>query len=129
MEAEQPNVAQFKELVKNPNDGPVVMLNLLKFKTEGGAASYARYAEEVDRFLKDVGGIITYMGKMKELLIGHETWDAVILVQYPSRKAYLRMVNDPDYLEIHKYREAAIDRSVLYATDEMDGRELFTLGT
>ncbi len=94
-------------------------------RQNAGAASYARYAKKVDRFLKDVGGTVTYMGKMNELLIGHETWDAIILVQYPSRKAYLKMVNDPDYLKIHKYRAAAIDRSVLYAIDEMDAQELF----
>lgn len=126
MKTEQPNIEQFKELAKAPNEGPVVMLNLLKFKPEGGLASYARYAEESDKFLRGVGGKAVYLGKMKELLIGHETWDVVILVQYPSRKAFLKMTNNPDYLEILKYRTAAIERSVLYATDEMGARELLS---
>ena len=127
MEEEKPNIEQFKELLKNTNEGPVVMLNLLKFKPEGGLASYARYAKEAGKFLRNVGGKATYIGKMKELLIGYQTWDAVILVQYPSRKDYLRMINNPDYLEIHNYRATAIERSVLYATDEMGIRDLLSV--
>jgi hypothetical protein len=48
--------------------------------------------------------------------------------QNPSRKAYLKIINNPDYLEIHKYRIAAIERSVLYVTDEIGVRELLSGG-
>jgi len=126
MEAEQPNIEQFKNLLKNPNEGPVVMLNLLKFKPEGGLASYGRYAQEVEKFMTEVGAKMIFLSKASELLIGHETWDVVMLVQYPSRKAFLKMTTNPEYLEIHKYREAAIERSVLYATDEMSAHELLS---
>jgi uncharacterized protein (DUF1330 family) len=126
MEAEQPNIEQFKKLMKNPSDEPVVMLNLLKFKPEGGLASYGRYAMEVQKFMTEVGAKMIFLSKACELLIGHETWDVVMLVQYPSRKAFLKMTTNPEYLEIHKYREAAIERSVLYATDEMSVRELLS---
>jgi uncharacterized protein (DUF1330 family) len=122
----QSNVDQFKELLKNSNDGPVVMLNLLKFKPNGGLASYARYAKEADKFVAGAGGKMIYLGKAKELLNGAETWDVVMLVQYPSRKAFLEMANNPEYLKIHEYREKALDRAVLYATDEMGFRELIT---
>ena len=126
MEAEQPNVDQFKKLMKNSNEEPVVMLNLLKFKPEGGLASYGRYAQEVQKFMTEVGAKMIFLSKANELLIGHETWDVVMLVQYPSRKAFLKMTTNPEYLEIHKYREAALERSVLYATDGMGTRELLT---
>jgi uncharacterized protein (DUF1330 family) len=120
------NVDQFKELLKNSNGGPVVMLNLLKFKARGGAASYARYAKEADKFVAGVGGKMIYLGKANELLNGNETWDVVMLVRYPSRKAFLKMANDPEYLKIHKYREEALEHAVLYATDEMGFREIIS---
>jgi uncharacterized protein (DUF1330 family) len=126
MEAEQPNIEQFKKLSNNPNGGPVVMLNLLKFKPEGGLASYGRYAQEVEKFMTEVGAKMIFLSKANELLIGQETWDAVMLVQYPSRKAFLKMTSNPEYLEIHKYREAALERSVLYATDKMSARDLLS---
>ena len=100
MEAEQPNIEQFKKLSNNPNGGPVVMLNLLKFKPEGGLASYGRYAQEVEKFMTEVGAKMIFLSKANELLIGQETWDAVMLVQYPSRKAFLKMTSNPEYLEM-----------------------------
>ena len=118
------NQDQFKELLKNPNDGMVVMLNLLKFKAQGGRESYARYAREANKFVEDIGGKILFLGKPKELLNGDETWDVLMLVQYPSRKAFLTMANNPEYLKIHSFREEALERAVLYAIDEMTFREL-----
>jgi len=126
MEAEQPNIEQFKKLSNNPNGGPVVMLNLLKFKPEGGLASYGRYAQEVEKFMTEVGAKMIFLSKANELLIGQETWDVVMLVQYPSRQAFLKMTSNPEYLEIHKYREAALEHSVLYATDKMSARDLLS---
>jgi len=118
------NQDQFKELLNNPNDGTVVMLNLLKFKAEGGRESYARYAREANKFVGDIGGKVLFLGKPKELLNGDETWDVLMLVQYPSRKAFLTMASNPEYLKIHSFREEALERAVLYATDEMTLREL-----
>jgi uncharacterized protein (DUF1330 family) len=127
MEAEKPNMDQFKALFKNPGTEPVFMLNLLKFKQEGGWASYARYSREVETFLKGVGGEMMFMVKPNELLIGQETWDLAMLVKYPSRKDYLSMVNNPGYQAIHKYRAEAVERSVLYASDEMSAEQLLAM--
>ena len=119
------NEDQLKEFEQNPSEGPVVMLNLLKFKADGGLASYAQYTKKVAPFLSGVGAEMIYLGKAKELLQGSETWDAVMLVRYPNRKALLEMSNNPGFQEIHKYREEGLERAVLYATDEMSVRELF----
>ena len=45
-------------------------------------------------------------------------------VRYPSRKAFLNMANDPEYLKIHIFREEALEDAVLYATDEITPRDL-----
>jgi uncharacterized protein (DUF1330 family) len=124
MEVDDLNVLQVNVLMENHNEEPVVFMNLLKFKVEGGLASYARYAMEADKYLRAVGGKAIFMGQPKELLIGHETWDALILVRYPSRKAYMSMIDNPGYQDVHKYRAAALDRSVLYAIDEMSPQKL-----
>jgi uncharacterized protein (DUF1330 family) len=118
------NIEQFKELFKNPNDKPFVMLNLLKFKKEGGRKSYARYLMEANRFVEEVGGKLLLFSQPKELLTGTETWDLLMLVQYPSRKSFLAMANNPEYLKIHSFREEALESAVLYATDEITPRDL-----
>jgi uncharacterized protein (DUF1330 family) len=111
------NQDQFRELAANTNEGPFVMLNLLKFKNEGGREAYYQYIKESGPFVENVGAKVLYFGKAKELLNGTETWDIVMLVQYPSRKAFLKMANNPDYLRVHNFREKALERAVLYATD------------
>ena len=118
------NQDQFREMIKNHSDKPVVMLNLLKFKKEGGRKSYVRYIKEAGRFIEEVGGKLLLLSKPKELLNGNQTWDLLMLVKYPSRKAFLTMVNNPEYLKIHSFREEALDNAVLYATDEITFRDM-----
>lgn len=112
------NDDQFKELAHNPNEEPFVMLNLLKFKKDGGREAYFQYIKESGPFVEGVGAKVLYFGIPKELLQGAEDWDLLMLVQYPSRKAFLKMANNPDYIKVHdEYRKKALERAVLYATD------------
>jgi uncharacterized protein (DUF1330 family) len=124
MDAIEINKDQFREMIKNPNDKPVVMLNLLKFKKEGGKKSYLRYIKEASRFIEEVGGKLLLLSKPKELLNGTGKWDLLMLVKYPSRKAFLAMANNPEYLKIHSFREEALESAVLYATDEIAFHDL-----
>jgi uncharacterized protein (DUF1330 family) len=96
---------------------PVVMLNLLRF-AEGGRASYARYAEAIAPFLVKVGGEIVYAGDGSTALVAEpgQSWDAVLLVRYPSRAAFSAMVADPEYQRITHLRTQALAEAVLQAT-------------
>lgn len=111
------NKDQFQELADNTNEEPFVMLNLLKFKKEGGRDAYYRYIKESGPFVEAVGAKVVYFGKPKELLQGTEDWDLLMLVQYPSRKAFLKMTSSPDYLKVHEFRAEGVERTILYATD------------
>jgi uncharacterized protein (DUF1330 family) len=113
-------------LADNPNDEPFVMLNLLKFKKEGGREAYFRYIKESGPFVEAVGAKVLYFGKPKELLQGTEDWDIVMLVQYPSRKAFLEIANNPGYLKVHKFREEALERAVLYVTDPVKFKNIIS---
>lgn len=110
------NEDQFKALAASTSNKPFVMLNLIKFK-EGGQESYAKYLKAAGPFGRAVGAKTLYFGKANELLQGKEKWDAVLLVQYPSRKAFLKMISDPKYLKVHELRKDGLDRAVLYVTD------------
>jgi uncharacterized protein (DUF1330 family) len=111
------NKDQFSALADNPSQEPFVMLNLLKFKKDGGRESYFRYIKDSGPFVEKVGAKVIYFGKPKELLQGKEDWDLLMLVQYPSRKAFLEMTSNPGYLKVHEYRADGVERAVLYATD------------
>jgi len=112
-----------RALASNLDEGIIVMLNLLKFKGEEGARAYDRYMKSVSKILEARGARVVYAGKAAELLVGDETWDAIILVEYPSRKVFLEMVNSPEYHKAHVDREQGLERTVLYATSPMGGAE------
>jgi uncharacterized protein (DUF1330 family) len=121
-----PNDEALRALVSNPDEGKVVMLNLLKFKGEEGARAYDRYAENVSKILEARGARIVYSGKATELLVGDETWDAIVLVEYPSRKVFVEMASSPEYQKAHVDREQGLERTVLYATSPMGGEKRFS---
>jgi len=120
-----PNRDQFEELAAaaGHDDGPVVMLNLLKFKdvadTGGrGVASYNRYGDAVSRMVEERGGRILWSGRVDQVLIGDAAangWDAIALVQYPSRQAFLDMVSAEEYQGAHEHREGGLADTVLLA--------------
>jgi uncharacterized protein (DUF1330 family) len=107
-----------------PAAEPVVMINLLQFKQPDGVEHYKLYAQGVVVHLEGVGGRVLYSGGARAFVIGEGErpwWDAILVVEYPSPAAFLKMVADPDYLEVHKHREAALDRAELIATSRWLG--------
>ena len=97
--------------------GPVVMVNLLKFKRGGGSKAYARYAEAFEVLLKRAGGRFLYTGRVAEAVVGEEAWDAIALVEYPSRRVFAEVIRSADYAAIAAFREDGLERTLLYATD------------
>jgi uncharacterized protein (DUF1330 family) len=98
-------------------DSPVVMLNLLAFRPEGGRERYEEYGEAVAPLLERAGGRIVFMGNPSSVLLGEGSWDLVLLVEYPTRQAFLDMVGSPEYLEIAHLRTEALSRGELHPLD------------
>jgi uncharacterized protein (DUF1330 family) len=124
MSAIRPNKEQFIELMNAPDDGPVVMLNLLKFKPRDGAAEYGKYGDSVSKMVEARGGKILWMGKVDQALIGDldaNDWDSIALVQYPSRKAFIEMTTSKEYDAAHEHRESGLERTVLLACTPRGG--------
>lgn len=113
-----PTGSDLKRFLAEDRDGPVVMLNLLRF-AEGGRASYAAYAQALrDTMLPRYGGEVIYAGDGCTPLAAEagQDWDAVLLVRYPSREAFSKMVADPEYQEVTGLRTAALTEAVLQPT-------------
>jgi uncharacterized protein (DUF1330 family) len=112
-----PTGADLKRFLAEDPGGPVVMLNLLKFTAEG-RPSYAEYARGIQPFLDKVGGRVVYVGDTSTALVAPDgfDWDAVLLVEYPSRQAFSQMVADPEYQSITELRTVALSEAVLQAT-------------
>ena len=116
-----PTAEQRQAFAALPDEGPVVMLNLLKFKPDGGQAEYMKYGMAVQPLLQKAGAKTLFMGSADFCLIGNGDWDMVGLVQYPSKKALQTMSSSPEYQAIHHHREAGLEGQVLYAMTQMGG--------
>lgn len=106
------------------SEGPVYMLNLLEFASDGGAERYAEYGAAVAPLFERAGGQAIFAGRPTEHLIGDGSWDMMLLVSYPTRQAFLDMVSSPEYQEIEHLRSEALIRSELRAMDAVEAAEL-----
>jgi len=109
------------------DNGPVVMVNLLRFKKHSadgdgsGWNAYERYSKAISSLLKGVGGTILWAGNSEGAAYGDlctKQWEFVVLVRYPSRKAFLDMVTSPEYARANVHRENGVDDHVILATTE-----------
>ena len=103
--------------------GPVVMLNLLRFRPDGGRERYAEYAANTRETTSKLGVEVVYYGTGGPALVADpgQEWDAVLLVRYPSRQAFGEMVNTPAYQAGTHLRSEALLEAVLQPTTPMGG--------
>jgi uncharacterized protein (DUF1330 family) len=122
--AVDPKGADLKRYLDEDPGGPVVMLNLLRFRPDGGRESYAQYATALrETYLNKYGAQVLYAGQGSTALVADDgqSWDAVLLVRYPSRDAFSKMVADPQYQQFTHFRTEALTEAVLQATVEVEG--------
>lgn len=98
-------------------DAPVVMLNLLSFKPDGGRERYEEYGAAVAPLLERIGGRIAFVGELAAPLLGDESWDLAALVEYPTRQAFLDMIGSAEYQAVGHLRTEALLKGELHPMD------------
>ena len=97
-----------------PDDAPVVMLNLMRFREKSldgngsGWDAYLRYSALTIKLIKARGGTISWIGTAEAVALGvaeDNRWDYVALVRYPSRAAFIDMMTSPEYAQANVERE------------------------
>jgi uncharacterized protein (DUF1330 family) len=116
-----PNQKQIEGFFQPGPDGPIYMVNLLKFKNRAvyedgrpteltGREAYDIYGAAVSALLKEFGGAVMFAADVERLMLGEveELWDEVAIAMYPSRKAMLAMMQSPTMQEIATHRAAGL---------------------
>lgn len=110
--------------------GPVVMLNLLRFRELAdysgspelapdqpisGAEAYQRYEDHSRPFLHATGGQVLFRGEGGPPLTGppEERWDLILLVRHRDVETFLSFADNADYLACIGHRTAALADSRL----------------
>ena len=102
---------------RTEESSPVVMLNLLRFKPDGGRERYAEYGAAVAPLLERAGARVVSAGDPATVLLGERSWDLVLLVEYPTRGAFLEMIGSEDYQAIAHLRTEALTEGELHPLD------------
>ena len=116
-----PNEEQIRGFFEPGPDGPIYMVNLLKFKPEAeyedgrqtsltGREAYALYEKGVTELLPQFGGYGAFFGEVERLMLGfvEDLWDVVAIAVYPSRQAMLEMMQSEGMKEISPHRSAGL---------------------
>ncbi len=101
------------------DDGrPVTMLNLHRFKRDGGEAAFEAFVRRFTRVLESIGAEVVYLGRMSSPFIPAEGsgWEAILLTRYPRRELLLELVEHPEYPELRRMRSDALETTVFETT-------------
>ena len=103
------------DLLESGVEGPVVVVDLVKFKPDG-AARYAIYDEIAEAKVKDLGGEVIFRGVAKEVSgFDSDAWDRVTFRKYPSMQAVMAMASSTEYQGAFPNRLASVAKSFVYA--------------
>lgn len=118
--AVNPTGADLKGFLESDPDAPVVMLNLLRFRP-GGKELYDQYLAHLQKYSAKFGATVLYYGEGGVPLVAEagQDWDAVLLVRYPSRRTFSKMLRDPDYQAGSHLRTDAVAEAVLQPTEPL----------
>ena len=114
-----------------PDDAPVTMLNLMRFRERSldgngsGWDAYLRYSALTIKLIKARGGTIVWTGNAEAVALGEadrHRWDYVALVRYPSRAAFLDMMKSTEYAAANIERENGCADHAIVAVRETYNR-------
>jgi uncharacterized protein (DUF1330 family) len=128
--AVMPTPEQMRGTFMAPEDGPFVMVNLIKFRDRAAYASgedvsgreaYMRYAKRMRVLCEANQARMIFSSQVVRLLLGEveDLWDMVGLVEYPSRETFMRIAQSPEYREIEEHRIAGLAGQLNLETREL----------
>ena len=117
-----PAPGQWERLLSIPADRPITLVNLFAFREAAdygdsqappvtGQDAFNRYAAVSAPTLDGVGGRFVHFGSHRGTFVGDdESWDLVVVGEYPSLDALLSLYEDSGYRDAYRHRVAACSR-------------------
>lgn len=110
-----------------PQDQPVIMLNLMKFRPESldgdgsGWDAYLRYSRMANKLIQERSGRIVWAGEVDGATLGpqvHGQWDFTALVSYPTAGTFLDMMQSEEYGKANVHRANGCEAHLIMAVNE-----------
>lgn len=133
-----PSQQQLAALAEIADDGPLVMLNLNRYRERAvyaadppggespevsGHEAYLRYGLTALKVLARVGGEVLWSTRATMTVVGDESdrCDEVIAVRYPSAQAFLALALDAEIGAVLPHRDAGLERAAIIRCDDRGG--------
>ena len=129
MATTEPTETQLRKITETDQESSFDMINLIKYRPtaiyesaadnaigRSGRKAYQEYGLVAFPKIIGMGGSLVYKGTCDHQFVGDESqnYDDLIIVRYPSRRAYLEMFNSTEYQEAIKHRKAGLEYRVLH---------------
>ena len=120
------NRDQLRKMMTVDTDAPFYMVNFIKFREfaayRDGSDATLTGREANNRYnalpiLLEIGARPVFVADVEQQLIGDDTkWDQVAIVRYPSRKAFVSLLERPDFQKLSVHKDAAVEKSTVLVT-------------
>lgn len=117
--------AATRDRLRAAPEGPVVMMNLLKYREPGGRDAFTRYGAITAPLIQEAEGQVILAGKSLVGLTGTDVeWDDVIVVRFPSAARFLAMIESDTYTgQAAPIREEALEATLWLAMQAFPGAD------
>jgi uncharacterized protein (DUF1330 family) len=117
--------AETLALLHNAPAGPIMLLNLLKYREPGGRDAFARYGQITAPLVGEAGGQLLFGGTAGAALCGSDiAWDDVLILRFPSAARFLAMIESEIYTaEAAPIRAEALEAALWLAMHPFPGFE------
>jgi uncharacterized protein (DUF1330 family) len=106
------------------------MVNLMQYREvadygeEGGPSISGREADDLYTPmgpLAEVGAEVVFAAEVETQLLGAGVpWDRIGVVKYPTRKAFIDMQAIPAFQDLHKHKDAGMERTIIIGCQPID---------
>jgi hypothetical protein len=123
-ERNQQELDRIREIAQSKDDGPVVMINLNRYKPEVNfpkGEQYLDYMRVLVALLPTIGARILWRSPAHGQPVGAQDVDEVLAAWYPSHQAFLDLPNAPGAAENFRLRRECVDHAVIHRCDDISG--------
>ena len=122
-----PTDSQLEQLLSLPPEVPVAALNLFQFNVQAqyqsdapefnteaanvtGKKAFAIYGATAGKIIVELGGRTVFSAQVDQVMIGPPDlqWDLTVAIYFPTRKAFVEMLSNPEFRKASRHRKAAL---------------------
>ena len=110
-------LAVIRDIAASAADGPVLMLNLNRYKPEAGFPGNGRHRDYIaglETFLAGIGGRILWRHPVRGQVVGDQPVDEILAAWYPSHQAFLDLASAPGAEENYRLRAECVAAATIH---------------